>query len=131
MKQFLFACFLIAVPVAGFSAFQVYFNSIPAVAGQAPLGDLSAMQAVIADTAAIAEKGDLVSAEKRISDYESLWDTAEPTLRPMNKEAWSTIDEASDHAIKALRAKAPDAVKVKETLVALLGALTDPAKPLN
>jgi hypothetical protein len=131
MKQFLLACFLIAVPVAGFSAFQVYFNTTPAIAGQLPLGDLSAMQTVIKDTAAIAEKGDLAAAEKRITDYETLWDEAEPTLRPMNKEAWSTIDEASDHALKALRAKAPDAAKVKETLATLGGALADPAKPLN
>jgi hypothetical protein len=131
MKQFLLACLLIAVPVAGFSGFQIYFNATPALAGQAPLGDLSPMQTVIKDTVAIAEKGDLVAAEKRITDYETLWDEAEPTLRPMNKDAWSNIDEASDGALKALRAKAPDAAKVSAVLARLLGALTDPAKPLN
>jgi hypothetical protein len=131
MKQFLLACFLIAVPVAGFSVFQLYVNTTPALAGQAPLGDLSAMQTVIKDTLASVEKGDLVAAEKRITDYETLWDEGEPTLRPMNKEAWSNVDEASDHALKALRAKAPDAAKVKETLATLLEALANPAKPLN
>ncbi len=131
MKQFLLACFLIAVPVAGFSFFQIYFNTTPALASQAALGDLSAMQAVINDTLAIAEKGDLVAAEKRVTDYETLWDTAEPTLRPMNKDAWSNVDEASDHVLKALRAKAPDPAHVKETLTTLLGALADPSKPLN
>jgi hypothetical protein len=131
MKQFLLACFLIAVPVAGFTGFQVYFNTTPAVAGQAPLGDLSAMQAVVTDTVAIVAKGNLVAAEQRITDYETLWDEAEPTLRPMNKDAWSVVDEASDHALKALRAKAPDTAKINASLTTLLGALADPSKPLN
>jgi hypothetical protein len=131
MKQVLLASFLIMMPVAGFTVFQTYFNTTAAAAGTAALGDLSAMQAVINDTMAIAEKGDLVAAEKRVTDYENLWDTAEPTLRPMNKDAWSTVDEASDHVLKALRAKAPDPAHVKETLTTLLGALADPSKTLN
>jgi len=131
LKQFLLAFFLIVVPVAGFSIFQVYFNSTPALASQSPLGDLSAMQVVIKDTMAIAEKGNLAGAEKRITDYETMWDTAEPTLRPMNTDAWSTVDKATDHALKALRAKAPDVAHIKESLATLLGALADPSKPLN
>ena len=131
MKHVLLAFVLIAVPVAGFSAFETYFNSAPAAAGQPPLGDLSAMQTVIKDTLAIAEKGDLAAAEKRVTDFETLWDGAEPTLRPMNKDAWSNVDSASDGALKALRSKTPDAAKVKATLTALLAALVDPSKPAN
>lgn len=131
MKHFLLAFVLIAVPVAGFSAFEAYFNSASAVAGQPALGDLSAMQTVIKDTLAIAEKGDLAAAEKRVTDFETLWDGAEPTLRPMNKDAWSNVDSASDGALKALRSKTPDAAKVKATLAALLAALVDPSKPAN
>ena len=131
MKHFLLAAFLIAVPVLGFSAFEAYFISTQAVAGQPPLGDLSAMQTVIKDTLAIAEKGDLAAAEKRVTDFETLWDEAEPTLRPINKDAWSNIDAASDGALKALRSKTPDAAKVKTTLATLLGALTDPSKAVN
>jgi hypothetical protein len=131
MKQILLALFLIAVPVAGFSAFQIYFNTAAAVAGTAALGDLSAMITAVKDTQAIADKGDLVAAEKRITDYETLWDDAEPTLRPMNKDAWSNVDSASDGALKALRSKAPDAAKIKATLAALLAALVDPSKTTN
>ena len=131
MKQFLLAIFLIAVPVTGFSAFEIYFNSTPALAGQSALGNLSAMQTVVKDTQAIADKGDLAAAEKRITAFETLWDEAEPTLRPMNKDAWSNVDGASDHAFKALRSKSPDATKVKAALAALLGLLADPSKAAN
>ncbi|MEP6828625.1 MAG: hypothetical protein ABJA10_11185 [Aestuariivirga sp.] len=131
MKQFLLAAFLIAVPVVGFSAFEAYFISAPAVAGQPALGDLSAMQSVVKDTQVIVEKGDLAAAEKRLTDFESLWDEAESTLRPMNKDAWSNVDEASDGALKALRSKTPDAVKVKATIAALLGALIDSSKAVK
>ena len=131
MRQFLLAGFLIAVPVMGFSAFEYYFNSGTALAGAPALGDLSAMHAIVKDTLAIADKGDLAAAATRITDFETLWDQAEPTLRPMNKEAWSNVDGGSDGALKALRAKSPDAAKVKAALTALLGALTDPSKPIN
>ena len=131
MKQILLAIFLIAVPVVGFTGFQLYFNSGEAVAEQAVLGDLSAMQTVVRETQAIAEKGDLPAAEKRITDFETLWDEAEPTLRPKNKDAWSNVDSASDGALKALRSKTPDAAKVKSTLAALQASLTDPLKPVN
>ena len=131
MKHLFLALILIAVPVIGFTGFQVYYNTGTAMAGQPPLGDLSAMQAVVRDTIAISDKGDVATAEKRITDFETLWDAAEPTLRPMNKDAWSNIDAASDGALKALRSKTPDAAKVKTTLATLLGALTDPSKAVN
>lgn len=131
MKQILLAILLIAAPVAGFSSFQVYFNTTPASAGQAILGDLSSMQTVVKDTMTIAETGDLALAEKRIADFETLWDNGEPTLRPMNKDAWSNVDAASDAALKALRAKTPGAASVKQKLMALLAALADPSKTAN
>ncbi len=130
-KQFLLAAALIAVPVTAFSAFQINYNTSPATAEAMGLGDLSNMQAVVSDTLAIATKGDFTAAEKRITDFETLWDEAEPTLRPKNKDQWSNIDGASDGALKSLRAKAPDAAKVKAKLSALLAALTDPSKPVE
>jgi len=131
MKQILLALFLIGAPMTGFAFFQVYFNTSSALAGQAGLGDLSAMQTVVKDTIAISDKGDWVSAEKRITDFETLWDTAEPNLRPMNKDAWSNVDVVADAALKALRTKTPDAAKVKATLAVLLATLADPLKPAN
>ncbi len=73
----------------------------------------------------------MAAAEKRITDFETLWDQAEPTLRPMNKDAWSNVDGASDGALKVLRSKSPDAAKIKTRLEALLAALTDPSKPVE
>ncbi len=131
MKQFLLATVLIAVPVVGFSVYQINFNPTAAIAAEAVLGDLSAMQTVIKDTQTIVEKGDLVAAEKRVTDFETLWDQAEPTLRPKNKDAWSNVDSAADGALKALRSKTPDAAKIKTTLTALSTALSDPSKPAN
>jgi hypothetical protein len=126
LKQFLLAATLIALPVAGFSIFQLTLNTSNAVAGQPVLGDLSSMVAVVKDTKTIAATGDLVSAEKRITDFESLWDTAEPTLRPINKEAWVNVDSAADTALKSLRAKTVDAAKVTSALDGLLASLDNP-----
>jgi hypothetical protein len=130
-KQFLLAATLIAMPVAGFSAFQLHFNTAAATAETMGLGDLSNMLTVVNDALAIADKGDLTAAEKRITDFETLWDEAEPTLRPKNKDQWSNIDGASDGALKSLRAKTPDPLKVKAKLSALSAVLADPSKPVE
>jgi hypothetical protein len=72
MKQVLLTIALILVPVTAFTGFQVYAkNDTAATAG---LGDLSSLKAIIADVQAIAARGDLTAAAKRITDYESAWD---------------------------------------------------------
>lgn len=128
LKQYALALVLIAAPVAVFSGSEHYFiAATPAEAAAAPLGDLSAMKTIVADVQAIAAKGDMPAAEKRITDFETAWDEAEPTLRPMNKDAWGNVDGAADAALKALRAKTPDAAKVASTLAGLAAALDNPA----
>lgn len=129
MKQFLLALILIAAPVAAFTGFEMKFAATPAVAaGAASLGDLSKLKAIIADVQAIAEKGDLVAAEKRIRDFENDWDVASKTMKPLNKDDWGHVDDAADAAMKDLRQSAPDPTKVKVTLAALLASLEDPSK---
>ena len=104
MKQFLLALMLIAVPVAAFTGFEMKFGAAPAVAaGASSLGDLSKLKAIIADVQAIADKGDMVAAEKRIRDFENDWDVATKTLRGLNKEDWSHIDDAADAAMSDLQ----------------------------
>ena len=127
MKQFLLATALILLPVGLFSAFQIYTQQASATASAAPLGDLSAMKAVVADTQAIAEKGDLVAAQKRITDFETLWDAGQPKLQPLDEAAWGNVDDASDAALKSLRAKPADAAKVTAKLAGLIAALDNPA----
>lgn len=124
-KQFLLAAALIAVPVAVFSAGYVYLAP-PAESAQPSLGDLSPLKSIAADVQVIAAKGDLVAAEKRITDFETLWDQDEATMRPLNPEAWGTVDDAADEAIHSLRASAPDQAKVGTAVKGLIAALDNP-----
>lgn len=127
MKQFLLAGALIAVPVAGFTGFQVYEARANAVANApaASLGDLSAFAAIVTDVQGIAAKGDLAGAKARIKDFEIDWDQAEAGLKPMDPSHWGMIDDAADAAFTAIRAATPDPATVSETLVALQATLVD------
>jgi hypothetical protein len=129
MKQILLAIALILVPVAAFTGFQVYAKS--GSAAMVGLGDLSSFKTIIADVQAIAAKGDLTAAAKRITDYESAWDEGEAAIRPLNPTYWGNIDQASDAALKALRESAPSPDKVQKTLVALMAVLNNPAQPAD
>lgn len=127
MKQFLLAAALIAVPVAGFTGFQVYEARANAVANApaASLGDLSAFAAIVTVVQGIAAKGDLAGAKARIKDFEISWDQAEAGLKPMDPSHWGMIDDAADAAFTAIRAATPDPATVSETLVALQATLVD------
>jgi hypothetical protein len=124
MKQAFLAAGLIAATVALFVAGRMMWQG--AVVEVASLGDLTGMQAIVADTAAIAKTGDLVKAETRLTDLETAWDDAEPTMRPKNPDAWGQVDDAADGAFKALRAATPDAAKVDAALITLTATLADP-----
>lgn len=127
MKQLLLALLLTAAPVGAFTGFQIYMVPYQAVAAEAKsLGDLSPMSAIIDDVTAIAKTGDFVKAETRITDFETAWDDAEPTMHPLNADAWGVVDSASDHALKALRKGTPDAANITATLAALTAALDNP-----
>lgn len=126
LKQILLAIVLIAVPVAAFTGFEVYARSTATASG---LGDLSAFKAIISDVQALAVKGDLSGAAKRITDWETAWDSAETAIRPLNQAEWGNIDSASDDALSALRAAKPVPDDVNKALAALMAALNDPSKP--
>ena len=131
MKQILLATALIALPVAAFTAFQMFAVAPAAVAATAqgavdPLGDLSAMKKIVSDVETIAATGDLGAAEKRLTDYETAWDDAAATLRAMDANAWGNVDQTSDDALGALRANPPVAADVTATLAALAASLDAP-----
>jgi hypothetical protein len=136
MRNLLLSVALIAAPVAVFSG--GYLMMAPAAAVQAAipagpsLGDMSAYVAIINDVERVSAVGDFTAAEQRITDFESTWDKAAATLRPINKAYWGNIDAAADAALGALRAKTPDAASVTGTLADLQTALADPSlSPTN
>jgi len=128
IRNLLLSAALILVPVAGFSAVEYWLGqrSAPAVAAPAGLGDLSAFKGIVTDVQAIAATGDLVAAEKRVSDFETAWDDAEATMRPQDPAAWGQVDDAADAAFSALRAGNPDAAAVAATLAGLSQVLDAP-----
>ncbi len=132
MKQFVLAAVLILLPVMVFGAVEIWVlpgtGAVPGPgSGSAPLGDLADYQAIVTDTRDRVVAGDLVAAETRITDFETRWDDAEPTMRPKAPAAWGTVDAAADDVFTALRARNPDPAKAKEALAALSAALSDPS----
>lgn len=93
------------------------------------LGDLSSFHTIVVDTQALAKKGDLAGAQKRITDFETAWDTATASLYARDKDQWTVIDLAADKAITSLRAKPPVAATVKTAVAGLLAAVDNPAAP--
>ncbi len=73
---------LIAVPIAGFAAVEMWLMPTPASqTASTGLGDLAPFAAIVTDSRPLPRTGDLAAAQTRITDLETAWDEAEPTLR--------------------------------------------------
>src|SRR5690349_10253242 len=101
MRNLLLSVALVAVPTALFAA--VYALEAPGPTHTAdagpPLGDMTPFTEIVSDVQSIAAIGDFSAAEERITDLETAWDNAEPTLQPVNPAQWGNVDAAADAAL--------------------------------
>ena len=89
----------------------------------APLGDLSAFRQIAVDTLALVRAGDLSRAKSRVGDLEFAWDNAQARLKAMNKDKWSSMDDAIDDVLSKLRAAKQDPAACGESLQSLIGLI--------
>jgi len=88
-----------------------------------PPADVTAFRTIVSDTLAKVQTGDQAGAVARITDLETEWDDAQNRLEPLDPTGWGFIDGKIDHALKAVRASAPDPAREKQTLTELSTAL--------
>ena len=84
-----------------------------------PAADIAALRTITQDTLDLVVSGDQGGARTRITDLETAWDDAQPTLEPLDETAWTFLDSEIDDVLSAVRAGNPDPAAEQEALTAL------------
>lgn len=95
------------------------------------LGDLTSFDGIAEDTLGLVKAHNWAAAEKRVTDFETAWDAAEPKLYALNKDQWGVVDTAADGAISSLRKAKPNEKAASAALAELILAIHDSSdKPI-
>jgi uncharacterized membrane-anchored protein len=102
-------------------------STAPAQAGQLtsafPPGEVAKFRSIAQGTLSLVQAGDQAGAKARIKDLETVWDDDESKLKPLDQNAWHTLDKQIDGVLAAVRARTPDPATETKQLAALLTAL--------
>lgn len=131
MRNLLLSVALIALPTGlfalGYQAIGAHQTAaVPQDSGAPGLGDLSGFAAIVVDVAGLVNRQGVAAAEHRITDFETAWDQAAASLRPINPTEWGNVDAAADAAMAAMRSGAPDKAQVAQRLADLSTTLANP-----
>ncbi|WP_231587750.1 hypothetical protein [Microbacterium oxydans] len=88
-----------------------------------PAASVSEFRTIAADTLSKVKAGDQQAATARVTDLETAWDDAQPTLQPLDDIGWTYIDGQIDDVLTALRAPTPDSASEASVLTTLLTTL--------
>lgn len=88
-----------------------------------PPAEVAKFRSITQDTLSKLQAGDQAGAKARIKDLETAWDDDESKLKPIDQNAWHTLDKQIDGALAAVRAPMPNPVTEKQRVTALLSAL--------
>ncbi len=124
MKKLFLILTLAALPLVSGSNFVVQ----PAYAAikTSKLGDLSALSKIVSDTLNLVNAGDIKSAIKRVTEFETAWDANAGRLQKLDKKSWKKIDGASDVALSTVRYPSATPDEMKKDLSDLIAVLNNP-----
>ncbi|MCP2323492.1 putative membrane-anchored protein [Hamadaea flava] len=88
-----------------------------------PAADLTALREITQDSLDKLTAGDQAGATARITDLETTWDDDQPKLEPLDRKAWTFLDEQIDTVLSAMRASHKDKATEQKALTALLTSL--------
>jgi hypothetical protein len=88
-----------------------------------PKEDVANLRRIAGDLLTSVQAGNQTDATAKAKVLENAWDDGEPHLRPLDEDAWHSIDGQIDSVLKAVRSRQRDQATEAQTTTALLAAL--------